>query len=274
MKEMYSFVPSEIPLPFVGILDRKDSKFLREIQEKAKEEFGEGSKQYKTIIGELDVENADKINFFFAIYLNKHLPENMRVPTAKDLERIVTLHPKIFRDVYVHSTDVLLTSEKSSFEPNKYLLKDLVNKIKKQNLNFSQNNPLVISGLELFKDNNPKNEYGFLLKTNKKTIFRNDLKYDWRQASSFDFVDYSGPIEGEGEGISAIGVNGGREIYANMEKLSESFDGDQIAIIYDIPHEKELLVYLKEIEEKKKQTFHSIQQELLAIQRLREDLSK
>jgi hypothetical protein len=48
MKKIFTFIPPEIPLPYVEILDHTDYKFLEKIQEKAKTEFGEKSKQYET----------------------------------------------------------------------------------------------------------------------------------------------------------------------------------------------------------------------------------
>lgn len=272
MRDIYSFIPTEIPLPYIGILDKSDSEFLRGIEKKAKDEFGEDSRQYKTIMGDVNIKNGENINLFFTLYVNQNLSEKMRTPNIKDLERILSLNKNYFNDVYCHSSDLILTSDKSHFEKNKYLLENLVSEVKKRNIEFSVKNPLIVSNPKLIVDNNLKNGYGFLLGINENTDLRNDINFNWDNYNKSPLLEYCLPIKNEGTGISISGANGS-EIYANEGNLSSSTEDDRLAIIYDVPYEKELISYLEEIEVEKKKLFLKTKKEISEIDKLKRKLT-
>jgi hypothetical protein len=272
MKEVYSFIPPEVPMPYFRFLDNTDAKIFDWIQEKGREEFGKNSLQYETLMGGIDFKKGNHVNLFFSLYLNQNLSGKMKVPSIEDLARISTIHENVFDSIYCYSRDVLLTCEKQDFKKNNSLLENLAKQVREKKYDFSAKNPLVISGLTVEADKSSDNEYGLLLKVSDETTFRNDLRYSSQTPPKFDIIDYSIPSEGEGLGITTLGVNGNRNIYANQEDFLSVDENDRIGIVYSADNGKQLKEYLEKIEIMKTAEAERIRSELDIISKFKDKL--
>ena len=177
----------EIIIPKIEVSSNRyfiaDKEIYKETQAKSKEKFGENSQAYKTIINGIDSNNGTGSQFFFNNETNLYLPKNQKVISLKDIERIYSYTNEFFGgSFYTDTLEIILKTETPAYYKNEYILKDLVKQLKGKRVHgavyeFSSNNPLRILDLESIKDENPKNEYGLLLKITKDTKIINDKRF-------------------------------------------------------------------------------------------------
>ncbi len=275
MENVRNFIPQNIPLPIVGILDKEEQEIFHEARVKAKEEFGEKSQAYQSIIQGIDFEKVTGSQFIFNNYLNKFLPKEKRVITLDDVQTIKDyFQGPYFGDAYYDTTDLIIRSATPSYPKNKYVLEHLVKQINNEKILFSKEEPLILSNLELIQDQNPKNKYGILLRLGKDTTFKNDSRFAYSSLDEQKFGNNLMLFTKEEEGISRIGVNGDSMIDSETYNLTQSDKDNRISIIDKVLYSRELFEYLTIIEKDKKMKFDQAQRELSSIQELKVKLSK
>lgn len=275
MENIQDFIPKDIPRPIVGILDKEEKELFEEVRAKAKEEFDGRSKAFKNIVNGIDFENINGSQFFFNIYLNKFLPKEKRVINLYDVEAIINcIGKEYFEDMYCDTTDLILRSTILEEPKNKYILENLVEQLKYERVKFSKEEPVIISGLELIKDSNPKNEYGLLLKLGQDTDFRHDSRFAYSSFGDQKFGNISIEFHNGEDGLSRVGPNGGYMLKSDSLCLIDSDKDDRIAVIDKINYPKGLQEYLNIIEFEKQFNFEQAKRELEQIQSIKRNFSK
>lgn len=165
----------------VRIINFKFRPFYQEIFKKTKEEFGEGL-AFQTIVNGISPYSCKGSQFFWITNLRKYLPKNIKIPTLKDIEslsskKFLELRENFLRYNYADFDEIVLRDRNPIYPKNIPILEDLILQTNKQNKLISPSCPLRISGLELVKDDNPKNKYGLLLKFGKDTKMINDERF-------------------------------------------------------------------------------------------------
>ena len=170
---------------FARVLNRKDRGFYQEVEAKTAEKFGINSLAYKTITNGINTQNVTGSQFFWNTNLGLYLPKNQRVVSLEDMEAINDLNEHFFDEFVSDPAEILLKTENAPPSMNeRYILKDLIRQINEQKFEFSLENPLRISGVELVKDENLENKCGLLMKIGSNTKIINDKRF----ANSGDFL--------------------------------------------------------------------------------------
>jgi len=275
MENVRNFIPQNIPLPIVGVLNKEEQEIFHEARVKAKEEFGEKSKAYQSIIQGIDFEKITGSQFFFNNYLNNFLPKEKRVITLNDIQTMQDyFEDSYFGDAFYDTTDLILRSVTPIYSKNKYVLEYLVKQINNEKILFSKEEPLIISKLELIQDQNPKNKYGILLRLGEDTTFKNDSRFAYSSPDEQKFGKNLILFSKEEEGISRIGANGDRIIDSQTSNLIQSDKDSRISIIDKVLYSRELAEYLTIIEKEKQIKLDQAQRELNDIQKTKRNLAK
>lgn len=157
---------------------RANKEIYKRTEIQISEKFGKESRAYEIIMKGISHERALGSKFFFNIEVNSCLPPNQRTILLEDIERIY-LQPFDFFDdsFYADTSELILRNEIPLLKNNKHILVDLIKQVKAEKYEFSSENPLRISGLELIKDDDKNNYYGLLLKIGDETKFTNDKRF-------------------------------------------------------------------------------------------------
>ena len=96
---------------------------------------------------------------FYVVAVQEFLPENLRVATQTDLEKIIKTNAPNLSRIYEDSALVLRTKQ----NPNQYLAEDLFDQFKSKGINLKEDSAYVIPlyTLKLRKDNNSPNKLSF-----------------------------------------------------------------------------------------------------------------
>jgi hypothetical protein len=175
------------------VAERLDRSSKGDCFEKARDysarKFGVDSKAHEDVMRGIDVESVTGSNYFFNKCVDVILPEDRRVITYGDMFKIYADSRHAFLDVYSPiSNDLTDTYSDTttlvlrSVVVDSSISRNLAAIAKEAGQEFSPENPLLISGLEMEKDIDWKSPYGIVLKAGSDTSFRND----WRLASSRD----------------------------------------------------------------------------------------
>jgi len=203
-----------------------------EVNKKIIEIFGKRSLAYKTIIEGIDKDKITGSKFFFNSFLNSFLPGGKHIPTLDDLETIHNFSYNFLNGIYTDTSHIILYSSIPSYQKDENILNNLFQQIKKEKLEFSSENPLIISGLEMVKDNNHKNEYGLLFKVNEKTQFKNDLRFSYNNSNKeIHFGKFTKKVYTKKEGFSGIyqGITG--ELFSWEDDLTKSSSFGKVVLI-------------------------------------------
>src|SRR3989344_2717060 len=147
----------KLDVPEAIVLDSSEQwikEVYQEADAKTAEKFGSNSLAYKTIANGIDREDIIGSQFFWNTNLGFYLPKGRKVCLLNDWEEINDLDESFFRGFYTDSPQIILRTDTLSYDRNKYILENLVKQVKKQGFEFSSENPLIISNLELVKDDN------------------------------------------------------------------------------------------------------------------------
>ncbi len=155
------------------VLDKEDKELYQEAFAKTAEKYGKDSLAYQTITNGIDKENVTGSQFLWNTELNKFLPRNQRVILLEDFEKIFSADENFFNGFYTDANQLIIRSNKPTWVRNEFILKDLIKQVGNK-YEFSPENPLILTNLELVEDKNSKNKYGLLLKIGKDTKIQND----------------------------------------------------------------------------------------------------
>jgi len=154
-----------------------DSKLYQEVAKGVAEKFGKDSKAYQTLMNGIDTKNGTGSQFFFNTEAESYLPEGQRVARLADLGKIYDADTSFFKGIYTDTPELVLRTDTPSWKNNTPILENLVKQVRERELEFSSDNPLVLSGLELTRDDNKANPYGILVKIGDNTVAVNDLRF-------------------------------------------------------------------------------------------------
>lgn len=207
-------------------------EIYKETEARSKEKFGENSLAFKTIMNEIDSEDGKGSHFFFNNEVNLYLPEEQKVISLEDVERIYSFYNAdyFFHQLNLTISEIILRTEIPSRKWNKNILENLVKQVKYEKKDFSPQNPLRISGLELIKDNNPENIYGLFLNLGQDTKMINDKRFAYAYLAGYiQLGNTTQKKVTKEEGLSDIYFN--RYCLGSGKMvLSSSGDNDKIVI--------------------------------------------
>jgi hypothetical protein len=171
-----------------GFAYKAGRELYQQTEKIAAQEFGVDSNAYAAIMRGIFPDHPAGSQFFFNTLMGPCLPEGQRIMTFEDLQRIYGADPSFFEGIYSDTSELVLRSaEHHNFslemgdllisKPHKQILENLVGQVKARGLEFSPQNPLVISGVGLTRDDDKDNYNGLLLTLNEDTMFRNDPRF-------------------------------------------------------------------------------------------------
>lgn len=209
MEKQIQLIPKDIVFPKAIVLGKEHKGLYEEVVAKTAEQFGANSQAYKTIKNGMITTEVIGSQFFWNTNLNQYLPNNQRVVNLSDMEQINDIDETFFKGFYPETTQIVLRNGTVLWNQNKYILENLVNQVKKREYKFSSENPLVISNLELIKDDSSCNYYGLLLKINDTTTMKNDERFAHSNDSQkIQFGEKTKIIHTKENGLSEITLAG------------------------------------------------------------------
>jgi hypothetical protein len=149
------FNPTNFEAMILGI---EDSKFYQEVLTKAKKDFPKG---YQFISKNINPDKATGSNFFFVCLADEILGKDKKIANLDNWVDMLT-GGNFAKGVYFDSNQLILYSDKATFEKNQYLINDLSKKLKGQ-IEYSPENPIIITGAKLKKSTAKDNQYGINL---------------------------------------------------------------------------------------------------------------
>ena len=223
MAKRIQIILKEIIYPEAIVLDNSEKwiqELYKEADRKIAEKFGEVSLAYKTTKKGIDIRNVTGSQFFWNTNLGLYLPKNQKAISLKDMEEINDQDENFFKGFYTDAPQIVLRTNKPSWEQNEYILENLVKQVKKQGFDFSPENPLIISDLELVKDNNPKNQYGLLLKIGKDTSLENDSRFAYsNNIKQIPFGEKQKNVYTKENGLSRVCLGGDGDLGSGSDVL-------------------------------------------------------
>jgi len=198
------------------ILGEDEKEIYLEAARKAAEKFGHGSLAYRTITHGINTRNVTGSQYFWVNHLNSCLPQNQKVISLAEMEMINNYDETFFGGIYAYVPEIVLRTETPFNQNEQFILEDLVEQIKGDKYEFSSENPLRISGLELVKDDNPKNAYGLLLKIGSDSKITIDKKLAASNTGrEIPFGGKKKRIWTRKDSLSAICLGGGSSLYTD-----------------------------------------------------------
>lgn len=235
MAKQIQLIPKNIVFPVARILDKEDRELYQEVERKTKEKFG-NSQAYKTILNGIHTENVTGSQFFWNTNLNQYLPKGQNVISLEDMETINNQDESFFKGFYTDTPEIILRTATLSWENNKYILKDLIKQINSETnkgakYEFSSENPLRISGLELIKDRNSRNKYGLLLKIGDNTKVTNDSRFAYsNHGKQIPFGEKTKTIYTKENDLSRVFLYRDDDLYSRSDFLADSDDNGRVVV--------------------------------------------
>jgi len=218
MKKTIQLIPKNVKFPEARILGKEQRELYNEVDRKTAENFGKDSLAYKTILNGINTKDVTGSQFFWNTNLGIYLPAKQKVVSLEDMEEINDLDESFFKVFYSDAPEIILRTETPSWKNNEHILKNLVKQVKKEKYEFSSENPLRISGLNLVKDKNSKNFYGLFLKIGNDTKITNDERFAYsNNGKEIPFGKKTKEIYTEENGLSRC--------YLYGDSVLGSFDG-------------------------------------------------
>ncbi len=163
--------------PGARILGEEDREFYYEVVRKTGERFGRNSKAYNIITHRIKTGEVIGCHFFWVTNLNRYLPKGQKIISLDDIELIDSFDPTFFHGIVTNVPEIILRTGHTEFSPMRPMLQDLVKQVRGEGYEFSPENPLRISGLELVENKDTSQSYGLLLRINENTILKNDKRF-------------------------------------------------------------------------------------------------
>lgn len=229
MAKIIKILPKNITFPKAIVLDKGYKELYEEADRKTAEKFGEDSLAYKTITNGIDIKNVTGSQFFWNANLNLYLPNNMKVTELSDWEDINDINKDFLKGFYKDSAQIVLRTKNPSWDKNKYILNDLVKQFRV--FDFSPENPLLITDLELVKDDNPKNEYGLLLKIGSDTKRKNDKRFAYsNNGKRIPFGKGNKKSYAKENGLSGVYLCKKGNLYSKCDALANSNNVGRVVV--------------------------------------------
>ena len=229
-----TIIPKNLSFPVARVLDKESQEFYQKVSRKTAENFGKDSLAYKTITNGINTNNVTGSQFFWNTNLGLYLPKEKRVCSLNDWENINDLDENFFRDFYTDSPQIVLRTDKTSYERNAPILKDLIEQVKGENYQFSSESPLILSNLDLIKDENTENRYGLLLKIGENTKIKNDERFVYsNNGKKIPFGDKQKTIYTRNDGLSRVYLYRGGDLIAGDGDLDNSDDFGRVVLLED-----------------------------------------
>ncbi|MFH1451587.1 MAG: hypothetical protein ABIF88_00230 [archaeon] len=209
----------------------QDSSCQEDFYAKGAEYLGKllgGGKQYSFNMEGINLENRTGSTPFFNMALEANLPEGRRVMTYEDMLKIYSENKKSFNGIYSDTTSLCLRTNSPTHTPNTQIVRNLVSLVGGRN--YSPENPLLISGLEMKKDDNSQNPYGIGFVITPRTTFVNDkrlAKANHGKTINFNGVDLT--VWTNSDGVSSVYADDGG-LYSNLGLLALSDDYGRVAV--------------------------------------------
>lgn len=214
------------------VLSKEDKEFYKEVFAKTAEKYGKNTLAFKTITNGISVDNVTGSQFFWNANLGFYLPKNKRVISLEDAEAINNQDKSFFKRFYTNTPEIILRTEIQTRKKEKYILKDLTSQVKGEGFEFSSENPLRISGLELVKDKNPRNQSGLLLKIGNDTKIINDKRFAHsNDKKQIQFGEKTKLIYTKENGLSKVGLDIEPYLHSYDGYLACSNDYGQVVIV-------------------------------------------
>ncbi len=206
-----------------------ESDLYRQVEKGTEEKFGKDSRAYKTIMNGIDAENATGSQFFFNTQMNLYLPKGQRVALYDDLGRISDAKADFFKGFYTDTPELVLRTDTTSRKQNKQILENLVEQVRQKDLKFSPQFPLLISGLELVRDDDLANPYGLTLAFTDRTKAVNDERFAHGK-NEISFGLSKKPLWTREDGLSGVYFGGSRDVDSDYDDLSSSNDIGRVVV--------------------------------------------
>jgi len=204
--------------------------------------FGKDSIAYRSIKWGISIKGGVGSHPIFNTAAGFYLPEGQRVATFDDLGSILEAEESFLdREVYTDTSEFVLRSEIPSDKRNAEVLKRLVEQARRRGLEFSRDNPLLLSGLTLTADDNHDNPYGVLLNITRKTKAVNDPRFAYRN-NRIKLGNAKRTLRTKRNGLSWICISGDGVVDSSYDYLLQS-NGYGRVVIFDASPE---LKWLKE----------------------------
>ena len=186
-----------------------EGEFGRDINEKVQGKYGKYS-AIKNVVFTDDIVKGS--NPFYAVAVQEFLPENIRVATQADLERILKMSSLQLKEQYEDSSLVW----RSNQEPNKYLAKDIYRQFKSNGIELIEEKAYVIPlfTLKLREDENSPHKLAFdIVDLTLQSYFEAPILNEAsRQKFNSDDID-------EKIGLpKRVGTNGDRTLYTRNSR--------------------------------------------------------
>ncbi len=205
-----------------------DAALYRAVAKGTAERFGIDTQAYKTIMNGINPNNGTGSQFFFHTEAGLYLPKGQRVIRVDDLGRINDADPSFFNGIYTDTPELVLRTATPSWKTNAKILENLVVQARERDLEFSSDNPLVLSGLELVRDDNEGNPYGILVQIGDQTTTTNDSRFAYG-TDTIKLGNQSKTLWTKEEGLSGVCLdrNG---VYSDNDTLQDSSDYGRVVV--------------------------------------------
>jgi len=279
MTKLKEFTDFNAPKYKAEILEKnkENQELYQEVVKKTAEKFGENSSAYKTILNGINIKNVMGSQFFWNNNLNVYLPVEKRVMTLEDAENIEFANPNFTRGIYVDTTNLCLRTKIPSRENNKQVLGYLERQLKAEKINgasidFSFENPIILSDLELIKDSNSDNFYGIKLKIGDDT----KIVYDKRFASKNDKIKLGNEkkLWTKKDGLSRVYLGGDSCVFSNDVDLQNSYSLGRVVVVDAVGVAPEILEsYYTKLEKNREQFENKIRDKTFNLNKLNKEYS-
>ena len=232
MPKQIQLIPKNMVSPIARVLDKESRELYQEAQAQAREKFGEDNRAYRTIMSGINTRNITGSQFFWNTNLNQYLPKAQRVISLEDMQAINDQDESFSEGFYTDVPEIVLRTDILSGERNKHILTDLVKQVRGEGYEFSSENPLRISGLELVEDENLENDYGLLLRMGENTKIMNDERFACsNNGKQIPFGEKTKPIYTKEYGLSRVCLDWDGYLISENDNLGNSYDDGRVVII-------------------------------------------
>lgn len=230
MGDKLIIAPESMRLPTARKLDASDKELYQEIQQKTAEKFGKNSQAYQTVMNGIDTDKGTGSQYFFNTEAGLYLPQGQRVAKYNDLGEINDTDPSFFNGIYTDTPELVLRTATPSWKNNTKILENLVKQVKERGLEFSSENPLILSNLNLVRDDNKNNPYGILLEMNDSTIAENDQRFAYGK-NKIQLGNQPKTLWTKENGLSRVYFGRIGNVNSNIGNLQDSNDNGRVAVV-------------------------------------------
>ena len=206
-----------------------DSKLYQEVAKGVAEKFGKDSRAYQTLMNGINTENGTGSQFFFNTEAELYLPGDQRVARLADLGKIYDADTSFFNGIYTDTPELVLRTDTPSWKNNTQILENLVGQARERGLEFSSDNPLVLSGLELTRDDNGDNYYGVLVQIGDNTVAVNDPRFAYGK-DKIQFGNKKKTLWTKDKGLSRVCFVRGGGVDSDVDSLRYSLDDGRVVV--------------------------------------------